>query len=345
VMRLALGVLAAAACTPTVGVLSPTDTPDAARVFDDMERAYARAGTYVDAGEVVDVEDGRIRNIGTFETVFERHSAFRFTYRFPGDRHPWFVAWRADGHVYSEYLPEAGLVDDGKDLASPLQDVHWESGGSSLLIPELLMPSELGNSLVAWAKNATIDGQDAIAGHPCWHVKAFVNVFNATNKPIDFWIDETTLLLRRVRLHHARDRVTTIEYASIVDATLTDQTLAMPERLGDAREHRRERRTNWIGVSTQHRDARIKEIHHGGPADHAGLLVGDQIVSLAGHSVADETDVLWLTARLKKGHPIVVIVRRGDRELSFHVIPTLEPGRNEFDDDDDRPLKTGFSSR
>lgn len=59
----------------------------------------------------------------------------------------------------------------------------------------------------------------------------------------------------------------------------------------------------------------------GGPADRAGLMVGDVIVAFAEITVVDQETLPAALLRLKPGEPLTVSVLRGDDLRSFVVVP------------------------
>jgi S1-C subfamily serine protease len=60
----------------------------------------------------------------------------------------------------------------------------------------------------------------------------------------------------------------------------------------------------------------------GGPADRAGLIIGDVIVAFAEITIVDQESLPATLLRLKPGEPATVAVLRGDDLRTFVVVPT-----------------------
>ena len=66
-------------------------------------------------------------------------------------------------------------------------------------------------------------------------------------------------------------------------------------------------------------------IEEGGPADQAGILEEDLIVSLAERPVASVDDLHRLLTQLPVDVPAAVVLLRGERRLERMVLPTEFP--------------------
>ncbi len=80
-----------------------------------------------------------------------------------------------------------------------------------------------------------------------------------------------------------------------------------------------------IGVTYSLEEAskyQITTVVAGGPADKAGILPGDVLVTAAGIAVDTLTDTSELAAIVKgeEGTTVTIVVRRGEEELTFHVV-------------------------
>jgi len=64
----------------------------------------------------------------------------------------------------------------------------------------------------------------------------------------------------------------------------------------------------------------VASIVKGGPADTAGLAVGDRLLSVAGHPITS-TEAGRLLGSLEPGDAVMVEVRRGDRVLEISLAP------------------------
>ena len=65
----------------------------------------------------------------------------------------------------------------------------------------------------------------------------------------------------------------------------------------------------------------ISEIAEGSPADRAGLIVGDVIVVIAGHTVTDAETVPAAILRMNPGEAVAVEVLRGGEPRNFTLVP------------------------
>ena len=90
-----------------------------------------------------------------------------------------------------------------------------------------------------------------------------------------------------------------------------------------------ERRANlraWLGSVPDYAQSDVKGVllsgvAKGGPADKAGVLGGDIIVRLAGKDIENIYDYTFAIEALKAGQETEISVRRGDKVLTFKVVP------------------------
>ena len=67
----------------------------------------------------------------------------------------------------------------------------------------------------------------------------------------------------------------------------------------------------------------LTEVVEGGPADRAGLIVGDVVVALGGTRVTDQESVPAALLRLTPGEAVTLETLRGGEPRSFVVVPTV----------------------
>lgn len=67
------------------------------------------------------------------------------------------------------------------------------------------------------------------------------------------------------------------------------------------------------------RGALVRGVLPGGPADRAGVRLGDVLVEIEGRPVSDPATVLNLVAALAPGQPAKMKLRRRDKELEATV--------------------------
>jgi len=77
----------------------------------------------------------------------------------------------------------------------------------------------------------------------------------------------------------------------------------------------------WLGIDALDAPARVgggatvQGVSAGGPAEHAGLTVGDVITEVSDDRVADLADLLAAVAHRRPGDPVELTVWRGDRRI------------------------------
>jgi regulator of sigma E protease len=74
---------------------------------------------------------------------------------------------------------------------------------------------------------------------------------------------------------------------------------------------------------------KIGEVLKDKPAARAGLLAGDHVATIDGKAVARWSD-LYKTIATGKGEPITLVVKRGDKNLTFTLKPELRSSKNLF---------------
>ena len=77
-----------------------------------------------------------------------------------------------------------------------------------------------------------------------------------------------------------------------------------------------------IGVSFD--GTRVVALHPGGPADAAGLRVGDAIERVGGVPVTTRDEVVGELGKAKADWPVELSVQRGDARLDLRVVPVAE---------------------
>ena len=83
-----------------------------------------------------------------------------------------------------------------------------------------------------------------------------------------------------------------------------------------------------VSVPEHQKSLIILSVERGGPADQAGLLVGDILLSLGGKSLGDTEDVQAALETAGVGHPIVAGVLRGGEARSVTVTIGERPRRD-----------------
>ena len=86
----------------------------------------------------------------------------------------------------------------------------------------------------------------------------------------------------------------------------------------------------WLGVGVTDDGAaeggvRVTTVEHGGPAAHAGLRVGDRILSVDGRDVTSALGLIRAVAEIHPGHDARLLVLRHGHKLSAEVVIGLRP--------------------
>jgi len=80
-----------------------------------------------------------------------------------------------------------------------------------------------------------------------------------------------------------------------------------------------------MGLAKDYKGALVADLVPGGPAQKAGLLPGDVVLSLNGHSVASSTELTRLVAQSQSGQVMHLNVLRDGKTQSFEVRSGLRP--------------------
>ncbi len=88
----------------------------------------------------------------------------------------------------------------------------------------------------------------------------------------------------------------------------------------------------WLGVATQTASAggtgaAVGEVVSGGPADAAGLRVGDVIVAVGSATIGSPSDLATAVGAHGSGETVTVRVRRGGQERDVHVTLRSRPSQ------------------
>ncbi|HTR51859.1 MAG TPA: TlpA disulfide reductase family protein [Kofleriaceae bacterium] len=196
-------------------------SPSADDILAAMVAAYRGAHAYADRGEQLDGAGKR----RTFETAFERPDRFRFEERDDGDPARAYVISSSRSGVVTRWYVRPDVVERDADLADAIGAAAGISGGTSYLIPGLLLPGVSGGDTIAMLDDGHVEGIEAIGGHPCWRISGRRHARDA----VTLWIDRDRHLLRRIAI---RRRVAPIDSTApfdVVSTTTYDPVLAVSE--------------------------------------------------------------------------------------------------------------------
>jgi hypothetical protein len=177
-----------------------------------MQKVYAGCTSYRDSGDVVTTivtDGGRATSERPFATAFVRPGRFRFQFIDTGlgDRSSKYIVWSDGSEVRSWWDAQPGVRHPGS-LQEALVPAAGISGGSSVRVPGLLLPEEIGEGSLLLAPERIEDGVER--GVECIRIKGkgrqtpyalptgparSVTVLDET---VTLWIDRTTSLLRKV---------------------------------------------------------------------------------------------------------------------------------------------------
>ncbi len=182
------------------------------KILLGMQKVYAGCRSYRDSGKVVTTivtDGGRATSERPFATAFVRPGRFRFQFIDTGlgDRSSKYIVW-SDGHeVRSWWDAQPGVRHPGS-LQEALVPATGISGGSSVRVPGLLLPEDIGEGPLLIAPERIEDGVDR--GVACIRIKGKgrktpyalptgpTRSVTVLDESVTLWIDRATSLLRKV---------------------------------------------------------------------------------------------------------------------------------------------------
>jgi thiol-disulfide isomerase/thioredoxin len=321
-MRCAWLVVAACAYHAPTELKLATVQPTAEEIVATMAQAYASAISYEDQGVRTMDWDGREQS--AFRIAFVRGDRFRYESRRHVDRNRGVILWSDGKHAYVRSDEHAWTTDYGPDLASAIRGLPLTS---SSLPPEIegLLFSEVASILVpSFPGQLRLDGVETVDGHSCWQVTK-----DAGRVRTIMWIDQRSHVLRRAssryQLGEDDDHVVITDdttFAPILNRAVTAASLKPPilDQIKIVT------KPGWVGIRLA-KTPTITQVVSGSPAEHAGLQVGDEVISVAGQTVATGDEVALRTRALALGKKAAIVIRRDGRELTIAVEPEPRPDR------------------
>ncbi len=186
-------------------------SPGAVTILRAMEKVYASCRTYRDSGAVrtgIVTDGGRAGSERPFTTAFVRPGRLRFSFTDPGlgERASSYIVWSDGADVRAWWDAKPG-VRRQRSLREALAPAAGISGGSSVRIPGLLLPAELGEGPLLIAPERIEDGDDR--GVACFRIRGESRktpytlsmgsrVLTVRSERVTLWIDRATYLLRKV---------------------------------------------------------------------------------------------------------------------------------------------------
>jgi len=209
-----------------------------------MKKVYAGCRSYRDTGVVRTAsvtEESRFGGETPFTTAFVRPGPFRFEFTDTGlgDRSSKVILWWNGAEVHSWWDAQPG-ERLSESLQQALDAASGISGGASLRIPGLLLPSIVGAGAPLVGPERSSDADDR--GVACFRIvgKSRATPYTQTtgsitvtvqDETVTLWIDQATFLLRKVEdvktlSTYRMTRTTT--YTPELDVDLAPDQLASP---------------------------------------------------------------------------------------------------------------------
>ena len=177
-----------------------------------MQKVYAGCKSYRDTGKVtatIVTDGGRAGSERPFATAFVRPGRFRFQFTDTGlgDRSSRYIVWSDGNEVLSWWDAKPGVRHPGS-LQDALAPAAGISGGSSIRIPGLLLPEEIGEGSLLLAPERIEDAVDR--GVSCIRIKGQgrktpyamptgpTKSVTVLDESVTLWIDRAASLLRKV---------------------------------------------------------------------------------------------------------------------------------------------------
>jgi hypothetical protein len=230
------------------------DPMTAEQILDRVAGVYAGCRSYRDSG------CARSRFLGLpglpefetdkpFRTAFVRPDRFRFEFSDPGGTEPYRYIVHAAGDVFQTWWDVRPGVERKSSLGLAVAGAAGVSDGAAHTVPALLMPEPVGGlRLTGLLELARLDDGD-LTGAECYRLRgrppgpagaqaaASQQLFRemtgidppAEFEPMVLWIDQRTLLLRRVEGRHRLpfgESVQVTTYEPEVDVRISDEELS-----------------------------------------------------------------------------------------------------------------------
>jgi outer membrane lipoprotein-sorting protein len=200
----------------------------ARQILDRMSKVYAACKSYQDSGVVktVFIQPGANRTVEKpFATAFVRPDRFRFEYKEKraNGQDSRYIVWRKGKDVQTWWDITPG-IKKRESLGLAVAGATGVSGSSAHTIPALRVPGEVGGRRLTEIAEPSRAEDDKLAGVACFRI-----VGRFAGDPMTLWIDQRTLLVRRIETQHqfANFRtVTTTTYDPTIDADVHEKRLA-----------------------------------------------------------------------------------------------------------------------
>jgi thiol-disulfide isomerase/thioredoxin len=86
----------------------------------------------------------------------------------------------------------------------------------------------------------------------------------------------------------------------------------------------------WLGILTDPTSSRVQQVIPGAPADLAGVKVGDEVVSIDGHTTVTGKDVVASAHMLRAEQKAPIVVKRNGTDVPLTVVAKARPDPSEL---------------
>lgn len=225
------------------GLAAQSQQPTAVQIMDRMQKTYATAQTYQDAGTVItwytekgDTEPNHSTTL-SFETAFVR-PANRFKFRYEQTKSVLFSNRKSCYLVVSDGKNTRMLKAQHKDrattheasLGAALTALSEGSGSAARKIPGMLISEPIKASWDPRKLQAVkLIGKATQDGKACYQLEGLV----WGRKKAQIWIDQQTYLIRRIDENYESPNMSTrtsIVYQPVINKSVNDNVLAFNEQ-------------------------------------------------------------------------------------------------------------------
>ncbi len=191
-----------------------------------MAAVYAGSRSYADEGSVKIGMRGLPSSTYHFRTAFVRPNSFRFDFYVQGrapNKSSW-IAWKNGDLIKTS---PAGINLNELAFDAALMRMAPFSAGSSVTIPQLLLPDLFRNSdLLSLTSHLKIAGEDKIDGRKAFRIEGTLW------GTVKFWIDKSDYLILKIYRKSELDsepEESTVQYKPRLNADIPPEDLIFPE--------------------------------------------------------------------------------------------------------------------
>jgi peroxiredoxin len=318
-----IAVVGLAACTHAATPKPPPAPMTAAEWLVRVDATYRALPAYADRGSVVDTFSDKHQSRITFETAFARPDKLRFQF----DNGTTYIAWNTPPRAQVWRSIDKTVVHETRDIDQALAEFTGVSHGAAYVAPSLLGVI-VGGFLFTDLAEPTIVGFEVMDRHDCVRVRGKSG--RDRDEVAELWIDRSSYLVRQVA-RHAQIGAGSVDSTTHYEprTTVTDADFALPV---DMRTAKLEPYTvpAWLGLEFEPKSARVKMTISGAPGAKAGIVNGDELVSVDGGAVASAEDVRAKIAPHRAGERVPVIVKRADKPIALTIALEEKPDEQQL---------------